>query len=304
MFGYVRVNSSELKVKEYEYYRATYCGLCRSMGKCTGQCSRLALNYDFAFLVLVRMAILGERGELERKRCLAHPLTKRSVMRRNSVLDYSSGAAAILNYHKLCDDISDERGGKRFAARMGKMFFSRARKKALRRGLDELDGKVREGLLRLSECEKSDVISVDTPAALFGEILGEIVSFGMEGGEKRVAYELGCHVGRWIYVADALDDAPDDMKKGRYNPFLKLYGGRLPEGDELYGIDAALKNELFVVEGAVDLIDADSGCAAQDSIIMNIIRNIIYIGMPDKIGKIISDQSRSEEKKGQMDGNE
>jgi hypothetical protein len=31
MFGYVRPYRDELKVKDYELYRAVYCGLCHSL---------------------------------------------------------------------------------------------------------------------------------------------------------------------------------------------------------------------------------------------------------------------------------
>ena len=103
MFGYVKVNNSELKVKEYEFYRGTYCGLCRSMGKCTGQCSRMTLNYDFVFLALVRMALDTPKIHFEQKRCLAHPFKKRNSMERNEALDYCSATSAILNYQKIKD---------------------------------------------------------------------------------------------------------------------------------------------------------------------------------------------------------
>ena len=33
MFGYVKPVVSELLVKEHEFYKATYCGICRSMKK-------------------------------------------------------------------------------------------------------------------------------------------------------------------------------------------------------------------------------------------------------------------------------
>ena len=178
MFGYVKVNSSELKVKEYELYRGTYCGLCRTMGKCTGQCSRMTLNYDFVFLSLVRIVLEGRESEVsfEQKRCFVHPFTKRNVMKRNEALDYASFAAAILNYHKIADDISDEAGAKKFAARLVRPFVKHSSKKALKSGYSELDRKVAEGLARLSEFEKSAVPSVDQPAELFGEMLGEIMS--------------------------------------------------------------------------------------------------------------------------------
>ena len=33
MFGYIVVHKPELKVREYETYRASYCGLCHSLKK-------------------------------------------------------------------------------------------------------------------------------------------------------------------------------------------------------------------------------------------------------------------------------
>ena len=33
MFGYIRPLAAELRVKEYAYYRAVYCGVCKSMEK-------------------------------------------------------------------------------------------------------------------------------------------------------------------------------------------------------------------------------------------------------------------------------
>ena len=47
MFGYVMPYVPTLQVQEYELYRAVYCGLCREMGRITGQASRLTLSYDF-----------------------------------------------------------------------------------------------------------------------------------------------------------------------------------------------------------------------------------------------------------------
>ena len=86
MFGYVRAYKPELKVKEYELYRASYCGLCRSMGKCTGQCSRMTLSYDFAFLAIFRFALLGGELSFDKKRCLAHPFEKRAYVKDNPTL--------------------------------------------------------------------------------------------------------------------------------------------------------------------------------------------------------------------------
>ena len=212
MFGYVRTMDAELKVKEHELYRATYCGLCRSMGKCTGQCSRMTLNYDFVFLALTRYAISPCKVSFRARRCLAHPFVKRSSMEQNEILDYCSAASAILNYQKVLDDLNDEKGLKKLRAALLFPFVAYSRKKAIKKdpALRQLDESISKKLESLSIIEKSEQIGVDIPAACFGDILGEIMSFGLDGTDARIAFELGKHVGAWIYVADALDDMRED----------------------------------------------------------------------------------------------
>ena len=288
MFGYVKVTQSELRVKEYEFYRGVYCGLCRSMGKCTGQCSRMALSYDFAFLAIARLALTGQEFSFEKKRCAVHILHKRSIMKRNGQLDFCACAAALLNYHKLLDDKHDEKGAKKLRAALLMPMMKRGRKKALKNGYAELDLKISELLARLSEFEAKREASVDLPAAIFGEILGEICSFGLDGTEARIAAALGKHIGSWVYIADALDDMADDKKLGRYNPILLLYGGELPSREQIESIEIALKNELYEAESAVDLIEFDN------AILKNIIQNIIYLGMPAKIKEIAAKYSECE----------
>ena len=53
MLGYVRPVRDELKVKEWKYYRAAYCGVCDAMGRRMGLTARMFLNYDFTFLAML-----------------------------------------------------------------------------------------------------------------------------------------------------------------------------------------------------------------------------------------------------------
>ncbi|MBR2353371.1 MAG: hypothetical protein IKA76_02585 [Clostridia bacterium] len=290
MFGYVRVHHPELKVKEYEFYKGTYCGLCRSMGKCTGQCSRMTLSYDFAFLALMRIALTGDKIEFSQGRCMAHPIKKRNYMKHNESLAYCAGAAAILNYHKLMDDLADEKGFRRLRAVLARPFIAHARKKALKAGLSELDRSVAERLGSLSQTEKEQHPSVDLPARIFGEILSDIMRFGIPDGDGRIAASAGLAVGKWIYIADALDDAEEDAKKSRYNPFLLLYG-RVPTPAEQEGIRNALKNQLFEAEAAIDLMDFENPT------VKSIIDNILYLGMPLRIEQISKDSCDKPSKK-------
>ena len=123
MYGYLRTHVPELKVREQEYYRAVYCGLCRTMGKCTGQCSRMTLSYDFTLFALVRLALTGEDLTVKRRRCVAHPLRKRPMAEPTPALALCAYASAILAHHKVKDDLRDERGLKRTAASAVSPFF-------------------------------------------------------------------------------------------------------------------------------------------------------------------------------------
>ncbi len=281
MFGYIKVNSAELKVKEYEIYRGAYCGLCRSMGKCTGQCSRLSLNYDFAFLVLARLVLTNTPVNFTPRRCFVHPLKRRSVMDRNDQLDACAYAAAILSYHKIRDDLADERGFKRLRARLTHPFVRSWRRRAIKSGYSELDKQVGDKLCELSRLEAQCLPSVDAPANLFGDILAEITAYGLDGNDKRIALAIGKCVGKWIYIADALDDMEEDSQKGRYNPFLLLYGGKMPSDGELDSLKDALKLELIGAESAMDLVD--TGLTP----LKNIMENVLYLGMPDTADSII-----------------
>ena len=82
--------------------------------------------------------------------------------------------------------------------------------------------------------------SPDEVAEIFGEILGEAFSFGIDGkaredaAKKRILFEIGKHTGKFIYFADAASDLEKDEKSGNYNPFIKCYGISANEIREKY----------------------------------------------------------------------
>lgn len=268
MFGYVKAMREDLTVRQDTLYRAAYCGLCKEMGRCTGQCSRLSLSYDMVFLYLVRTAICGMSPEQKKGRCLLHPFRSRPVVQSDEELKYAARVSALLTYGKVCDDLSDEKGAKRFAKLLAKPVFKSAKRRAK---LDELYAKIEEKLNELSDIEAKRVESVDAPAEVFGKLLGDVFAFGFEGGDATLAREIGFRTGRWIYAVDAADDIDDDQKSGSYNPFLLLYGGNLDESQRLYA-EMAMKYDLSALSAAVDLIDESES--------VKVIKNIIYLGMP------------------------
>ena len=270
MFGYVKPYSPELKMIESQYYKASYCGLCRAMKKETGALSRMTLSYDITFLVLVRLAITGEIPDFYKKRCFAHPLKKRLVMKPNSALKFSAHAGALLTRHKIADDITDEKGLKRISARFAKLFFGGAYKKA-REGYNDLDESIKNHLTELRTLEREKIKSADRPAAVFGALMADILKYGIEDEEKRlIASSVGMAIGRWIYLIDALDDIAEDRKKKSYNPFILLFDGAELDREKSLDIEGAMLAVLRKARDGVDLIDF-SGRRDLEGLIQNIL---------------------------------
>lgn len=276
MFGYVKPVKNELLVKEYDFYKATYCGICRSMKKHTGALSSATLTYDSVFLALVRMAYMPD-GELKAQmsRCLVHPLKKRCMLVDNSAIEYTAEAFAVLTYYKLKDDVKDEKLSRRLGVGFVRPIAKRAKKLAGQRELEEICA---DRLSRIDALEAAGCASVDTPASLFGELLGEIFAGGMEGSDRIVAYKCGYHLGKFIYAADAAEDYEEDRRLGRYNPYVLAYGGAQLTKENKESIRCALILECKELEGAINLIPF-----GKKYTIENIVKNIIYLGLVKRI---------------------
>ena len=250
------------------------------MGKHTGSLSRLSLNYDYVFLAMIRSALTGCEPKFEPSRCMLHPTKKRAMATDDSVLEYCADVSAMLTYHKVLDNIADCRGAKKLAFMSLKPVCGGIYKRA--DSTSELGERVAALLHKMSVLEKSEDATPDMLADVFGQIMTEIFTHGLDGEtEKRIAAEIGNHTGRYIYLADALDDAERDIKSGEFNPFVKQYGEA-----GLAGISEKIKTavllELSQLEAAINLVDF-SLCPGYEEIV----KNIIYLGMPEKIGSIL-----------------
>lgn len=289
MIGYIRTDAPELRLRDSECYRAVYCGLCRQMGKCTGQCSRLSLSYDFAFLAVFRMALTNETLELQKKRCLVHPMKKRNSVVGSPSLAYCADASAILTYHKCRDDVTDEKGLKKLRARAASGFFSSAYRRAKRRH-PELDATVSSLLqeLRVYENDPTAPPSADAPAAIFANLMGAVLSAGLGGTEARIATAFGRAIGHWIYLIDAADDYRDDLASGSFNPFVRLFGDGMTQ-ENAESIAISLKRYLADAENAFLLIDS-----FPTPEIREILCNVLYLGLPKAADRILQQAWKGE----------
>ncbi len=294
MFGYVKPYAPELRVKSNETYRALYCGLCRVMGKLTGQLSRFSLSYDFVFLTAVRLLATEEKLIMNPSRCAIHPLKKHLFAEENEALRYSAAVSAVLLRGKIEDDIADEK------------FFSSLKSRAaypLSKGMVKRTGKldsfprekiitsVAENLKLLAALEAESSDSLDETSEKFGVLTGEMFSAGLEGAAARISYEIGRSVGRFIYITDAADDLLEDVKNNRYNPIFQRYGENATEtregrvylsknvADELY---CALRLDLGRCSSAVELL-----CEGRDAVLSEIVKNTVYLGLPEKLRTVL-----------------
>lgn len=279
-----------MKVSQYEKYRAVYCGLCRSMGRVTGQISRLTLSYDFVFLASVRMILCGVNPQFETSVCAAHPLRKRLIVKDNDALEFTSAVAATLAWAKNKDDLADEHG----AAKIKPILVNPLVGYISRRGKKYLPDNAAEETLKcltvLAELESAGCTSADEAADAFGETLGYFFSLDLDEDRSCIAREIGYSVGKFIYMCDAADDMEDDIRKGRYNP-LYLGWGELAL-DKESGKMSSLVRESVMTSAPIELERLGEAVErisdiAPDHEMLPIVRNTVYLGLPHAMRRIL-----------------
>jgi hypothetical protein len=167
------------------------------------------------------MSLTDESVCVQKKRC-PYRLKKKNCACADSSFEFVCSAFGLLTYGKLIDDINDEKGFKRFAKKLIKPIFAHIRKRSDRfAGLSDI---VTNGLNATALIEKEKIQSIDRAADGFASMMKEIASFGLEGDKKLIGENCGYHIGRYIYIIDALDDLEQDEAGDNYNPFLARYG--------------------------------------------------------------------------------
>lgn len=282
MFGYVRANKEELKVKEYETYKAVYCSLCRKLGKNYGFISRLSLSYDFTFLCLLNMSLKEGCPHFERKRCAFNPLKKCNYCKDEDSLEMPAAAAMILLYYKILDNISDEKGFRKLKYVLLKPIFSSPRKKAAKK-YPHLETIIGEYIKAQATLEKENCRELDRAADPTAVMLSKLLSLCSEDeNQKRALERIGYCLGRYIYILDAAVDLERDIKRNSYNPLKfeinedtgdigKFLENRITPQVYFCANEAALAFELLDIKKY-----------------KTILGNIIYLGLEDTFKKEIN----------------
>ncbi len=261
MFGYVVADLSALTEDQKRRYRGCYCGLCRALGRRHGALSRLTLNYDMTFLVMLLTSMYEPEETNAKNRCLVHPLRPREWW-RSRFTDYAADMTVALAYHNALDDWTDDRS----LVSLAEARCLRRRYRAVQREHPEQCAAIERCLAELSALEKANSPDADAAAASFGALMGALFSPEPDAVWQPHFRRFGDALGRFVYMMDAVMDAERDEKRGSYNPLLRL-DPPLDEASQLAMLkmliaDAAAEFELLPV--------------VQDA---EILRSVLYSGV-------------------------
>lgn len=213
MFGYVTIDKPNILIKDYQTYRSYYCGICKTIGKRTGNLMRLTLNYDIVLLALFAYNYENAEPVFKTGRCPVHWLKKVEYVERSEILERVSDVNTVLGYYKAADDVIDE-GKRRVIKLVIKGYYNKARKR-----IPDFAEQVKKGYEKLRELEKARA-GVEVLGEAFGQILMKAGDAVTDKCDAKLR-ELLFWVGKWIYTLDAMDDLKEDCEKRNFNPFLR-----------------------------------------------------------------------------------
>lgn len=262
MFGYVRINKMDLTFREFDYYKGYYCGLCKYVKENHGEVSRLSLNYDITFLIVILTALYKLDSDITYERCIANPLKKKMRI-VNEITEYAASMNILLSYYKLEDNLYDDNGIK---DKLAYELYKGKLKKAYEKYPQKAEY-IKQQLGNLRELEKQESKSIDKVSNTFGNLMGEIFVYKKDEYEQNLR-NIGFNLGKYIYILDAYEDLEEDNKKGRYNPFIDY----IDKKEELKNkVDRLISMSLGMATKNIEQLNLEFN--------KSIIDNIIYSGV-------------------------
>lgn len=289
MFGYVLPYKLELKIKDYEMFKAYYCGLCVAIKNNFSNTCRLSLNYDMTFLAVLLDSLSEYKNEYQTGTCIAHPVKKRVKVINNKALNYASFVNVALVYYKLLDDYHDDNNISRgLLARYLKHYI-----KNIDSSLQPVLDNIEKNIGILGKCESSeDFMVIDQISDSFADLTGFIIAYYYKDEPfYKDLYNLGYNLGRWIYLIDAYDDLQEDMKKNKFNAFNKCFNEEgLPYEDFIKKWGDRMEFNLIMSANAT--VEALNRLPLKKN--QDLLYNILQLGLMHKIETIKSASTEKE----------
>ncbi len=283
MFGYVVPVKSKLSQQDFVLYRAFYCGMCKTIGSLFGQLPRYSVSYDSAFLAALVSDCLDYPEEIKLSACVGNPFKKKPMIAQNELMEKLAAVNIILCRYKLFDDVVDGKTDAKIAMK----FFAKAYKKSVQM-MPEADEIVKIGYENLRNCETSGCDSVDRVGHCFANMLKKLFALILgDRGDEHVL-SMVYNVGKFIYIADALDDIEEDKKSGNYNVFLISYGKFENRRQFIEDNRAELE---FLFASTVNKAIAEFN-ARKYTQSYTLLQNIVYYGLRDKTEQLFASDKK------------
>lgn len=286
MFGYVKPDKPELKIKDFETYKAIYCSLCKTLGKEYGLLARFLLTYDATFYAIFRKTVFQSAPDCAHKGvCRFNPLKKCNYIETDGYLKDAAALTVIMFYYKVIDNLHDGKLPKKLLSCLVYPYIKIKFNKAVKK-YSNYDAIIKSSIEEQARVENERTDSIDMAAHPTAISLQKIFSDGIENEtQKRVTERAGYCLGRWVYLTDAFDDLEDDIKTGSYNPFAQKY-----KLDKSYLTNKNTDIEDDIIK-SIRLTANETGLALElldKNCYKPLIENIIFDGMESELVKIIN----------------
>lgn len=207
MFGYLKIDKkSPEKVKEY--FKYSYCSLCKVLNENYGLLGRCIISYDITVLslFLIDPHIYENFDKI-------HCIRGKTSTQKNALLRQLSTLNILLFKEKLLDSIKDT--GKiqyKILFFLFKKIFEKAQK------YDPLLAELTHSLFGefyKNEANTRDIFSI---SSVFADIMMKIgCYFNLDKSSNVFLGEIS----KWVYFIDAVDDLEKDIENDEFNVFKK-----------------------------------------------------------------------------------
>lgn len=286
MYGYVVPVKDNMLMQDFVLYRAFYCGICKATGKMYGQFPRFTTNYDIVFLSVLMHDCMTQDVEIEESACVCNPFKKKATIQRNELLDKLVAVNLIMSYYKAGDDVIDEGGlKKRVVRRALNKPYKKAR--AVMPSVEEIFRTRYEALraLERDNCSVPDRVS-DCFASMLSDTAKELLGEKSDDNILRLCYNMG----KFVYLADALDDVDEDYRKKRYNPLLAALPGYV---NRTQFIEDNKRDLEFLLTSTVNrAIECFNRAKPRFTQSTRLMENIVHVGLRAKADELLKSSKK------------
>jgi hypothetical protein len=261
VFGYITIDPGTLQKSALMRYQGNYCGLCRTLKQRYGNYGRITLSNDMTFLSILLNSLYEPEETVSEGHCVFHP-AKKQMFIQTEFSGYAADMNIVLAYHKCMDNWEDDHSTTGLAqARLLQGAYLQAKER-----YPEKCEIIAQTLCNIGELEKENTAGVDCLANLTAHMLGEIYAVRKDYWADALRI-IGGAIGRFVYLMDAYEDLPADIRKKRFNPLIGM-----KDGDQY---EATLKDSLSMLiaecTGAFEILPLEKD--------VDILRNILYSGI-------------------------